>query len=121
MKAPKIRVYIRDLSSAPQLPIHRVDRPIRKLALAILIRALRDGIGRGSISSEGAKETVYWHQDAREWLFSESDQAGSFLWICDILAMDPAKLRSWVRTFLQSNQARQKATVERLHRLRIVH
>ncbi len=102
-------------------PIHRVDRPIRRLALAILIRALRDGIGCRSHSWEGPKETIGWHQDAREWLFSESGQEGSFLWIRDILAMHPAKLRSWVRTFLQSSQARQKETVERLLRLRIVH
>ena len=35
VKPHQVRVYIRDLSSAAQHPIHRVDRPIRTLALAI--------------------------------------------------------------------------------------
>ncbi len=118
---PPFVASIQDLSSAVQHPISRVDRPIRRLALAILIRALRDGIGRHSNSSEGARETLDWHQDAREWLCSESDQAGTFLWICDLLAMPPEKLRSWVRTFLQSSQARQKEIMKRLLRSRIRH
>ena len=119
VKPHQVRVYIQDLSSAVQHPIHRVDRPIRRLALAILIRALRDGSGRRTNSSEGASETLDWHQDALEWLCSESDQVGSLLWICDLLEMPPAKLRSWVRTFLQSSQARQTEIMKRLLRSRI--
>ena len=51
VKPQQVRVYIQDLSSAVQHPIRRVDRPIRRLALAILIRALRDGIGHRSMAT----------------------------------------------------------------------
>ena len=110
----QIRVYIRGLSSAAQHPIHRVDRPIRTLALAILIQALHDRIGRRSHSSEGARETIYWHQDAREWLFSASPGRQLSL---DLRQPGNASGED----VLQSSQASQKETVKRLLRLRIVH
>lgn len=35
---------------------------------------------------------------AEEWLFSESREPGSFLWVCDNLGVNPMDLRARVKT-----------------------
>lgn len=63
------------------------DRPERKLLRAMLKRAVRDLRGR----NEQLKA------EAEVWFRAEHDSLGSFLWLCDMIMLDPAWLRAQLK------------------------
>jgi hypothetical protein len=65
------------------------------LISAILMSALDDLRGVGPATAEsgrpGSRRNL--KRRARRWLFSQRKTAGSFLWCCDLLSLDPEAVR----------------------------
>lgn len=71
--------------------------PERRLLGAILQRAFVD-----AISSTASPD----RREARGWLISDSTHPFSFLWICLILDLDPARIRRNVILWSRTNRRR---------------
>jgi len=59
----------------------------KRLWYAVLEQAVKDAQGYYNSRRE----------EARQWLFSENHGAASFLWICDVLGLDPDFFRNAYR------------------------
>ncbi len=95
----------------------RADATIRRLALAILVQALRDVIAKPKKKGE----TGLWRRDAALWFADQTCYAGGFEWVCEILEREPGELRSWVREYMAARQGKRKELAEGLiHQLRFV-
>ncbi|MFQ5738192.1 MAG: hypothetical protein ACE5JX_04225 [Acidobacteriota bacterium] len=77
--------------------------PERRLALGILLQAVRDVADR-----EG------WHGDALDWFFRDDDLPGSLLWVCSLLELQPEGIRRWVDRFVKSDRRWQRRLAKRL-------
>lgn len=72
-------------------PSKRADVLTRKLALGILLQALRD------VTCHSTKrEKEQWRQDALEWFASHDVGPGSLDWVCSVLQIEAARFRDWV-------------------------
>lgn len=43
----------------------------------------------------------FWHQDALEWFADDADGVGSFCWICDLMGLDPERVRQGVERMIE--------------------
>jgi hypothetical protein len=96
----------------------RQNHTSRKLALAILLQALRDVVSPKPYTWD---RSTNWTEDAREWIQSDDATPGSFRWICQVLEMDYTRLRNWVASYLDGNRIEQTQFSRRLNRLQIPH
>ena len=71
-----------------QVPYSHGTQPVQKLWLAVLNRALMDSAG-GSYTSKDLES-----ERAADWLGSESEEPGSFLWVSAHLGLCPKMIRS---------------------------
>ncbi len=90
-----------------------LDPSVRKLARAILHRALRDMLTKET-SSGGMSEA--WEQDAAEWFLSDTTDPGSLNWVCDILKIQPWGLCNWLSRYHQSNLQQKEPMARELFR-----
>jgi hypothetical protein len=67
----------------------------RRLWAAVLLRAIEDLAGHCTPASRAQREHLRYHADL--WIASDRRDVGSFLWICDELAIKPACIRRHVR------------------------
>jgi hypothetical protein len=65
-----------------------MDDNCRNLWAAVLERAIEDAVRGGN----------YWidRENAKTWFLSDDRDVGSFLWVCDIVNLDPSVLRAFV-------------------------
>jgi hypothetical protein len=56
----------------------------------VLLLAIEDCSSRSSVGKPHNKRNV--QQTARAWIFSKSDDPGSFNWCCEMLGIDPRAL-----------------------------
>ena len=68
-----------------------VDTSLRELWLAVLIRAIFDLRGHDLCSDQ--KYRGYFEVAAHGWFESQSREPGSFLWVADLLELDPQATR----------------------------
>jgi len=61
-----------------------LEPSVKKLALAILLRALRDLLAPRKSGKKNRKNWEGWQRDAQEWFFSEETAPGSFYWVCEV-------------------------------------
>lgn len=61
-----------------------LEPSVKKLALAILLRALRDLLAPSKSGKENRSNWEGWQRDAQEWFFSEETTPGSFYWVCEV-------------------------------------
>jgi hypothetical protein len=66
---------------------HRIF-PEAELWTAVILQAIDDLDRRTSLSPSWARDS------AREWFASDSDVAGSFIWTCHVINVDPSFIRS---------------------------
>lgn len=66
-----------------------LDPWVKELAFAILLQAIRD-----TRSREQSRQAAVWREDAFRWFTAQKDSAGSFVWVCDVLGIDPGKTRA---------------------------
>ena len=90
-----------------------LDPSVRKLARAILHRALRDML-TNETSSGGMPDA--WEQDAAEWFLSDTTDPGSLNWVCDILKIQPWGLCKWLSRYHQSNRQQKEPMARELFR-----
>ena len=62
--------------------------PEAELWTQVILQAINDLDGRTSLTPGSAKDS------ARQWFASESDAAGSFVWACQIINVEPSFIRS---------------------------
>ena len=62
--------------------------PEAELWTQVILQAITDLNGRTSLTPRSAKDS------AREWFASESDAVRSFIWVCQIINVDPNFIRS---------------------------
>lgn len=109
------------LSSEGLYPASRKPDPaVRNLALAILLRALRDVVAspKNTCFSE---EFARWREDAVDWFFANSDYPGSYNWVRDILGIRSNQLQNWVRVYQRSSPTGRKEMLKRLRHVHMPH
>ncbi len=90
-----------------------LDPSVRKLARAILHRALRDMLTNEPTfsGSSDARE-----QDAAEWFLSDTTDPGSLNWVCDILTIQPWGLCKWLSRYHKSIRQQKESMARELFR-----
>lgn len=75
----------------------------RRLWAKVLMRAFEDevGITMGSQSRTSPRKRKQIMNEAREWIMSENDGAGSFRWVCRVLDCDYEGIRKIRRRFTE--------------------
>lgn len=99
-------------SLSPQYPHFRStwrDEPVQKLAMGILIQAVRDLLS-GDRTGRQCRE---WCEDARSWFYSPDEYPGSFEWVCGVLQIDP----DWFRRNLPSPRTEEEQRSKLLRKL----
>ena len=96
----------------------RPDPSLRNLALGILLQGFRDIVAR---KKDANKEWQEWRQDALEWFYSLEEHPGSFLWVCEVLEMNPRELLDWLAAYRRSDGKKKKEMARRLTRFQIRH
>ncbi len=92
----------------------RANPTIRRLALSILVQALRDVMAKPKRTGE----TEFWRGDALDW-FAEADYyPGGLLWVCDVLERDPREVQAWVEEYKHAEMERRKELAKRVGQLR---
>ena len=61
----------------------------KTLWAAVLKRAVKDATALPKHYCESPLRSRMNIESAREWLKSQNTEIGSFLWICDVLGLDP--------------------------------
>ncbi|GEM_PF-1279998 len=114
------KLWVR-LSSAGLYPASkRPDPAVRNLALAILLRALRDVVA----SPKGMRfsgKLRRWREDAVDWFLANSDYPGSFGWVRDVLGIRSNQLQNWVRIYHRSSPTGRMEMLKRLKHVRKPH
>ncbi len=91
--------YPQLVSSQPYRRTRGPETSIRKLAVAILVQALRDLLTPSRSGQENRKNWEKWQQDALHWFFSEEKTPGSFYWVCDILNIGSWRILEVLRSY----------------------
>ena len=99
----------------------RANPTIRRLALSILIQALRDVIDVGGSRSRGhcpPSQRQFWQEDALRWFSENQHYPGGLLWVCEILERDPQEVRAWVEEYKHADVEGRKELARRVGQLR---
>ncbi len=111
----------RAVSVSPEFPVSKLKRPeppVTKLALGILLQALRDVV---TPPERRKGECEEWRNDAMEWFQEEADEPGSLNWVCQVLEVNPSGFRNWLSDFEGSNELRREEWARKLTRFHIPH
>ncbi len=92
----------------------RPERSMVNLAMGIMTQAIRDLI---SPQKKLDKDWQTWQEDAQAWFDSEENHTGSFQWVCEVLDINPERLRAWVDGLKRLDRKQKKATILSLIRL----
>ncbi len=84
----------------------------KRLATAILGRSIRDVLG-GRTNSAGIRVLPQNTFDAMDWIMSPEKTPGSYEWICRVLVIDPAWLRTWLKDIFPNLDEARKNEVRR--------
>jgi len=112
---PEVRGYspgIKSLSSAFRSGDVEIDLPIRKLATAILVQALKDAL------REEEKRIV--REEALSWFFSANRQPGSFHWVSEVMQGDGETFRDRIRSDLKGGRKRRRQLAARIRKTRLL-
>jgi hypothetical protein len=94
-----------------------LDPPLKNLALAILIQAIRDFFAAQRSGKNNEKRS--WQEDAKEWFFSEGEDPGSFYWVCEFLEFHPRQILELLVTYQNTNSIHQEEWGKRLSRFHV--
>jgi hypothetical protein len=111
--------YPRLVSSQPYRRTKGPEASIRKLAVAILLQALRDLLTPGRSGKENGTNWEKWQQDALHWFFSEEKAPGSFYWACGLLNIGSGRIREVLRSYQPYDRERLKGIPSRLSKFQI--
>ena len=111
--------YLRLVSSQPYRRTGGLEASIRKLAVAILLQALRDLLTPSKSGKENRKNWEKWQQDALHWFFSEESTPGSFYWVCDVLNIGSWRILEGLRAYQRCDSEQLKELVSKLSQFQI--
>jgi len=111
--------YLKLVSSQPYRWTRGPEASIRKLAVAILLQALRDLLTPSKSGKENRKHWEKWQQDALHWFFSEENTPGSFYWVCDVLDIGSWRILDVLRSYQRYDREQLKELVSRLSEIQI--
>lgn len=112
---PEVRGYVTGrVSPLPESKTGSVgiDLPIRKLATAILVQALKDVLRE--------KETRIVREEALSWFFSSNRQPGSFHWVSEVMQADGETFRDRIRSDLMEGGKRRSQLADRIRKSRLL-
>lgn len=75
-----------------------MDPALVSLAMAILTQAVRDLIAPQKRTD---KEWMLWQADARRWFDDNSQETGTFHWVCQMTGLDTVSTRRRIAGFSQ--------------------
>lgn len=78
----------------------------KSLWAAVLWQALGDAV---RLARAKRPTPRHWHQDALDWFANESVEIGSFRWICDLMGLDPNRVRERVERMMVEARRRKGA------------
>lgn len=90
--------------------------PEKELYIAILLRAVMDYVGITEHTSSYkslAKRRATLKKEAEEWLYSDSIEESSCLWLMAQLGLDRSKHLHAIITYLDTNKTRQRNLLQR--------
>ncbi len=73
-------------------PLPSASSPERELLKSVLNLAIADLTGV-KISDVKQAEAIRIRAEVRDWFASMTDERGSFMWLCDLLQLDPDTVR----------------------------
>lgn len=112
---PEVHGYVTGMVSPLSEPRTRsvgIDLPIRKLATAILVQALKDALRE--------KETRIVREEALCWFFSANRQPGSFHWVSEVMQADGETFRDRIRSDLTEGGKRRRQLADRIRKTRLL-
>jgi hypothetical protein len=95
------------------------EAAIRKLAVAILLQALRDLWTPSRSGRENRTNWEKWQQDALHWFFSEEKAPGSFYWVCGLLKIGSGRIREVLRSYQRCDREQLKGLSSKLSKFQI--
>ncbi len=111
--------YLKLVSSQPYRRTRGPEASIRRLAVAILLQALRDLLTPRRSGKENRRNWEKYQQDALHWFFSEEKTPGSFYWVCDILNIGSRRILEVLRSYQRYDREQLKGLVSKLSELQI--
>jgi len=111
--------YLKLVSSEPYGRERGLDGSIKKLAVAILVQALRDLLTPRKSGKENRRNGEKWQQDALHWFSSEETTPGSLYWVCDILNIGSWRIREGLRIYQRCDRDQLKGLVSKLSEFQI--
>jgi hypothetical protein len=111
--------YPKLVSSQPYRRTRGSEASIRKLAVGILLQALRDLLIPSRSGKENRRNWEKYQQDALHWFFSEEKTPGSYCWVCDILAIGSWRILEVLRSYQRYDREQLKGLVSKLSELQI--
>ena len=95
------------------------EASIRKLAVAILLQALRDLLTPSRSGKEIRQNWKKWQQDALHWFFSEEKAPGSFYWVCNVLNIGSWRILEVLRSYQRKDREQLKGLASKLSKFQI--
>ncbi|MCZ6877401.1 MAG: hypothetical protein O7G29_04590 [Acidobacteria bacterium] len=112
-------IYPKLVSSQPYRRTRGPEASIRKLAIAILLQALRDFLTPSRSGKENRKNWEKWQQDALYWFLSQEKAPGSFDWVCDVLNIGSWRILEVLRSDQLEDCEQLKGLASQLSKLQI--
>jgi len=109
--------YPKLVSSQPYRRTKGPEASIRKLAVAILLQALRDLLTPSRSGKENRTNWEKWQQDALHWFFSEEKAPGSFYWVCEVLNIGSWRILKGLR--IRRDRKQREEVVRKLSEFQI--
>ncbi len=111
--------YPKLVSSQPYRRTLGPEASIRRLAVAILLQALRDLLTPRRSGKENRRNWEKWQQEALHWFLSEKNAPGSFHWVCDILNIGSWRILEVIRSYQRSDREQLKGLASKLSKFQI--
>ena len=92
------------------------DPPSRKLALGILLQALRDIVSPRRYKWKADED---WQADALLWFESAEDSPGGCSWVCQHLHIDASRLQGWLARYRSSDLTEKRRMAQELVRFQM--
>ncbi len=94
-----------------------LEPSVKKLAVAILLQALRDLLAPSKSGKENRRNWERWQRDAQEWFFSEKSTPGSFYWVCEVLNIGSWRILKGLR--IRRDRKQREEVVRKLSEFQI--
>ena len=96
-----------------------LEPSVKKLAVAILLQALRDLLAPRKSGKENKRNWERWQRDAQEWFFCEETTPGSFYWVCEVLSIGSWRILEGLRIYQRCDREQLEELARKLSEFQI--